>query len=40
MATMKVSLPNPMKDWVEIQVKSGLYGNVSDYIRDLIRREQ
>ena len=23
MATMNVSLPNPMKDWVETQVKSG-----------------
>jgi len=40
MATMNVSLPNPMKDWVETQVKSGLYGNVSDYVRDLIRRDQ
>ena len=40
MATMNVSHPNPMKDWVETQVKSGLYGNVSDYVRDLIRRDQ
>jgi len=40
MATMNVSLPNPMKDWVETQVKSGQYGNASDYVRDLIRRDQ
>ena len=40
MATMNVSLPNPMKDWVETQVKSGHYGNASDYVRDLIRRDQ
>ncbi len=40
MATMNVSLPNPMKDWVESQVKAGQYGNASDYVRDLIRRDQ
>lgn len=40
MATMNVSLPNPMKDWVETQVKTGQYGNASDYVRDLIRRDQ
>jgi len=40
MATMNVSLPNLMKDWVESQVKTGQYGNASDYVRDLIRRDQ
>ncbi len=40
MATMNVSLPEPMKAWVEAQARSGRYGNTSDYIRDLIRREQ
>ena len=40
MATMNVSLPGPMKDWVETQTKSGKYGNASDYVRDLIRRDQ
>ena len=40
MATMNVSLPNLMKDWVETQVKTGQYGNASDYVRDLIRRDQ
>jgi antitoxin ParD1/3/4 len=40
MATMNVSLPEPMKAWVERQVAGGLYGNTSDYIRDLIRRDQ
>jgi antitoxin ParD1/3/4 len=29
-----------MKDWVEEQTKGGRYGNASDYIRDLIRRDQ
>lgn len=40
MATMNVSLPDPMKDWVEGQTKSGRYSNASDYVRDLIRRDQ
>lgn len=40
MATMNVSLPEPMKAWVERQTQSGHYGNASDYIRDLIRRDQ
>ena len=40
MATMNVSLPDPMKDWVEQQAKGGRYSNASDYIRDLIRRDQ
>ncbi len=40
MATMNVSLPDPMKEWVESQIEGGHYSNVSDYIRDLIRRDQ
>lgn len=40
MATMNVSLPEKMKDWVEAQTESGRYANTSDYVRDLIRRDQ
>jgi len=40
MATMNVSLPDQMKDWAEDQARSGRYSNVSDYVRDLIRRDQ
>lgn len=40
MATMNVSLPDPMKSWVESQAKGGRFSNVSDYMRDLIRRDQ
>jgi antitoxin ParD1/3/4 len=40
MATMNVSLPDPMKDWVEAQSKTGRYSNASDYVRDLIRKDQ
>ncbi|GAA5543980.1 type II toxin-antitoxin system ParD family antitoxin [Ochrobactrum soli] len=40
MATMNVSLPHPMKEWVEAQAKTGRYSNASDYVRDLIRKDQ
>lgn len=40
MATMNISLPDPMRDWVEVQLKTGLYANNSDYVRDLIRKDQ
>ncbi len=40
MATMNVSLPDPMKTWVEQQSADGRYANASDYVRDLIRRDQ
>ena len=39
MATMNVSLPQEMKDWVEDLARSGDYANSSDVIRDLIREE-
>lgn len=40
MATMNISLPDLMKTYVESQTLDGRYSNVSDYMRDLIRRDQ
>lgn len=40
MATMNISLPDLMKQWVEAQAETGRYSNASDYVRDLIRRDQ
>ena len=40
MATMNISLPTPMRDWVKNQTQNGQYANSSDYVRDLIRRDQ
>ncbi|MDZ7927834.1 MAG: type II toxin-antitoxin system ParD family antitoxin [Agrobacterium sp.] len=40
MVTMNISLPGPMKEWVEAQSKTGRYSNASDYVRDLIRKDQ
>jgi len=40
MATMNISLPDPMKEFVEAQVSAGSYGNASEYIRQLLREAQ
>ena len=40
MASMNVSVPDPMRDWVNRRIESGQYASVSDYVRDLIRRDQ
>jgi antitoxin ParD1/3/4 len=40
MATMNISLPDKMKEWVESRAASGSYSNASDYVRDLIRKDR
>jgi antitoxin ParD1/3/4 len=40
MATVTISLPDPMKDWIEAQAGNGKFSGVSDYIRDLVRQDQ
>ncbi|HMQ65849.1 MAG TPA: type II toxin-antitoxin system ParD family antitoxin [Arachnia sp.] len=40
MATMNVSLPDPLKQFVEEQVSERGYGTSSEFVRELIRREQ
>ncbi|MCK4841559.1 MAG: type II toxin-antitoxin system ParD family antitoxin [Methylococcales bacterium] len=40
MATMNISLPEKMRNWVQAQIQSGKYSSSSDYIRDLIRQDQ
>ncbi len=40
MASMNISLPGSMKDWVETQTNSGRYDNASEYVCDLIRHDQ
>jgi antitoxin ParD1/3/4 len=40
MSTVNISLPEPLKAFVESQVTEGMYGSVSDYIRTLIREAQ
>lgn len=40
MANMNLSLPDTMKTWVEQQASNGRYSSTSDYVQDLIRRDQ
>ena len=40
MATMNISLTDKLKNFVESNVESGNYSNASEYVRDLIRKEQ
>jgi antitoxin ParD1/3/4 len=40
MATMNISLPEPLKTFVDEQVSRRGYGTSSEYVRELIRRDQ
>jgi antitoxin ParD1/3/4 len=40
MAQMNVSIPDKLKGWAEHRVAEGRYSSTSDYVRDLIRRDQ
>ena len=40
MQTMNISLPDPMKQFVEDQVTAGAYSSASEYVRELVRADQ
>jgi antitoxin ParD1/3/4 len=40
MATVHISLPDPLQEWVDAQARDGRYGSAGDYIRELIERDQ
>lgn len=40
MAQMNISVPEGLKAWAEARVAEGNYSSTSDYIRDLMRRDQ
>jgi antitoxin ParD1/3/4 len=40
MSTMNVSLPDELRAFVDEQVTDGRYGSTSEYVRELIRRDQ
>ena len=40
MQTMNVSLPDPLKQFVDNQIAEGRYSSVSEYIRELIREDE
>jgi len=40
MSTMNISLPDTLKSFVDEQVNQGYYGTSSEYVRELIRKDQ
>jgi antitoxin ParD1/3/4 len=40
MSTMNISLPENLKSFVDEQVAGGGYGTSSEYVRELIRKDQ
>ena len=37
---MSFALPDSMREYIDNRVAAGNYGNTSEYIRDLVRRDQ
>jgi antitoxin ParD1/3/4 len=40
MQSMNISLPEPLKEFVDAQIASGRYSTASEYIRELIRDDE
>lgn len=40
MAAIEISIPDDQQEWIAAQVAAGSYANASDYICELIRRDQ
>ena len=38
--TMSFALPEAMREYIQARVSAGHYGNTTEYIRDLVRRDQ
>lgn len=37
---MNISLPDPLKEYIEEQVSAGNYSSASEYVRELVRHDQ
>ena len=40
MQGMNISIPDPLKEFVDQQIASGRYGSVSEYVCELIREDE
>jgi len=40
MTTLTISLPDSLKEFIDIEVQTKGYGNVSEYVRGLLREAQ
>ena len=40
MGTMNISLPDSLRSFIARRIRSGDYGTSSEYVRELVRRDQ
>ena len=40
MATMTISLPDPLREFIESEVSTGNYGSASEFFREMVRERQ
>ena len=40
MTTVTISLPESLKEFIDVEVRTKGYGNVSEYVRGLLRAQQ
>lgn len=40
MGKITISVPDTMSEYVRTRIESGQYGNVSEFFRDLVRKDQ
>ena len=40
MQSMNISIPEPLKNFVDGQIAQGRYGSISEYVRELIRADE
>ena len=40
MSQLNVSIPPALKSWIDVRVAEGRHSSASDYVRDLVRRDQ
>ena len=40
MAQLNISVPEALKSWIDTRLAEGRFSSPSDYVRDLVRRDQ
>lgn len=40
MAQLNISVPDALKNWIDTRLAQGRFSSPSDYVRDLVRRDQ
>lgn len=40
MTELNISVPPALKQWIDERIALGLYADATDYVRDLLRRDQ